>query len=87
MEAVFTREQKKVLINNLIQEISTNSEELRQALEDRDILLFRSFRLANPHLFVSERSDEPICIDSLKDEFKDYLLTLSRMGFLTYYLD
>jgi hypothetical protein len=87
MQATSTLEQKKVLVARLIRELSDESEELKQAMENRDILLFRSFRLAHPQLFHHEHSDDPICIESLKQHFKEYLLTLSRMGFLTYYLD
>lgn len=87
MQAPTTLEQKKVLVARLIRELSDESEELKEALDIRDILLFRSFRLAHPQLFQHENSDVPVCLDSLKQHFKEYLLTLSRMGFLTYYLD
>lgn len=87
MQATPTLEQKKVLVARLIKELSDESGEIKEAMDSRDILLFRSFRLAHPQLFHHENSDEPICLDSLKQHFKEYLLTLSRMGFLTYYLD
>lgn len=87
METKFTKLQKKQMVDQLIREISENHDELKQSLEDRDILLFRSFRLAHPELFHNGNSDEPVCVESLKQAFKDYLLSLSRMGFLTYYLE
>ncbi|GEM_PF-1946428 len=87
METIFTREQKKEMVDKLIQEIAEKSEELKIALEDRDILLFRSFRMAHPELFHEEKPEIPICIDSIKEAFREYLLKLSKMGFLTYYLD
>lgn len=86
MQSSSTLARKKLLVANLIQQIAAENSEVKTALENRDLLLFRSFRLAHPELF-HENADEPICMNSLQQHFNDYLLTLSRMGFLTYYLE
>lgn len=87
MESNFTLAKKKKFVTTLMQDIVRDNIEVKKALEERDILLFRSFRLHHAEFFEHENTDEPICIQSLKEAFKLYLLNLSRMGFLTYYLD
>jgi hypothetical protein len=87
MQATFTLEQKQTFVANLFNQICAENEQVKAALDHRDILLFRSFRLAYPELFDQKTPEQPICMESLKEHFKNYLIKLSEMGFLTYYLD
>ncbi|MFD2921362.1 hypothetical protein ACFS6H_16670 [Terrimonas rubra] len=86
MTEQFTPEQRENAIKQMLFELGEQNELLKQELRKQEGLLFNAFRLAHPDFFSPDLTANSKHHEFVQPHFQEYLLKLSRMNPLTYYL-